>query len=65
MNAKLKEETINWKAESIDKICIIVNVGLNILGNTFIANSKERKNRWICFVIDITKAKIYYCHSLG
>ena len=65
-NGKLKEEIIDWKAKSIDKICIIVNVGFSvILGNTFIANFKQQGNHWICFVIDITKAKIYYYGSLG
>ena len=34
-NGKLKEEIIDCKAKSFDKICIIVNVGLDILGNTF------------------------------
>ena len=61
----LKEEIIDWKAKSIDKICITANVGLNILGNTFIANSKKRGNHWICFAIDISKAKIYSYNSLG
>ena len=64
-NGKLKEEIIDWKAKSIDKICIIANVGLEILGNTFIATSKQQGNHWICFVIHITKAKIYYYDSLG
>ena len=64
-NGKLKEEIIDWKAKSIDKICIIANVGLDILGNIFVANSKQRGNPWICFVIDIRKAKIYYYDSLG
>ena len=53
MNGKLKEDIIDWKAKSIDKIYITVNVGLNILPNTFIANSKQRGNHWICFVINI------------
>ena len=44
MNGKLKEEIIDWKAKSIDKICIIANVGLDILGNRFIANSKQQGN---------------------
>ena len=64
-NGMLKEEIIDWKAKSIDRICIIVNVGSDILGNTFIANSKQRGNHWICFFIDITKAKSYYYDSLG
>ena len=64
-NGKLKEEIIDWKAKSIDKICIIANVGLDILGNTFVANSKHRGNHWICIIIDITKAKIYYYDSLN
>ena len=62
---KLKEEIFDWKAKSIDKICITANVEVDILGNTFILNSKQRGNHWICFVIDITKAKIYYYDSLG
>ena len=65
MNGKLKEDIIDWKAKSIDKIYITVNVGLNILPNTFIANSKQRGNHWICFAINITKAKIYYYDSLS
>ena len=65
MNGKLKEDIIDWKAKSIDKIYINVNVGLNILPNTFIANSKQRGNHWTCFVINITKAKIYYYDSLS
>ena len=38
---KLKEEIFDWKAKSIDKICITANVELDILGNTFILNSKQ------------------------
>ena len=64
-NKKLKEEIIDWKAKSIDKICIIANAGLDILGNTFVVNSKQRGKHWICFVIHITKDKIYYYDSLG
>ena len=59
-NRKLKQEFIDWKAKSVDKI---VNVGLDILGNTLIANTKQRVNHCICFVIDITKAKIYYYYN--
>ena len=62
MNGKLKEEIIDWKAKWIDKIFIIVNVGF--LVNTFIANSKQGGNHWICFAIDITNAKIFYYNSL-
>ena len=40
-NGKLKEEIIDWKAKAVNKICIIVNVGLDILGNAFIADSKQ------------------------
>ena len=43
----------------------VVNVDLDILGNTFVANSKHRGNHWICIVIDIIKAKIYYYDSLS
>ena len=60
-----KEGIIDWKAKSIDKVFITVNVCLDILGSTFVANSKQRGNHRICFVIDITKAKIYYYDSLG
>ena len=71
-NGNLNKGVIDWKAKSISKICIVVNVGLDVLGNTFIANfiaintfnSKQRGNHWICFVIDITKTKIYYYDSL-
>ena len=31
----------------------------------FITNSKQQGNHWISFVIDITKAKIYYYDSLS
>ena len=61
----LKEEIIDWKVKSIDRIRIIVNIGLEILGKTFIANYKQRGNHWIYFVIDITKAKICYYDDLG
>ena len=61
----MKEDIVDWKGKSIDKICIIANVGLDILGNTFVGNSKQRGNHWICSVIDITKAKIYYYDSFG
>ena len=71
-NGDLNKGVIDWKVKSINKICIIVNVGLDVLGNAFIANfipintfnSKQRGNHWICFVIDITKTKIYYYDSL-
>ena len=62
-NRMFKEEIIDWNVKSIDKICIIANVGLDILGNTFVANSKQRGNHWNCFVIDIIK--IYNYNSLG
>ena len=64
-NRMVNEKIIDWKARSVDKICIIVNFGLDILGNIFIANSKQQGKHWICFFIDITKAKIYYYDSLG
>ena len=63
-NGMLKKDIIDWKVKSIDRIRIIINIGLDILVNTFIANSKQRGNHWICFVIDITKVKIYYYDSL-
>ena len=45
-NGKLKEEIIHWKAKSIGKICIVANVEMDILGNTFIANSNYDSLGW-------------------
>ena len=61
---KLNKEICGWK-ESVGKICIVANVGMDILENTFIASPKQNGNHWVCFVINIAEARIHYYDSLG
>lgn len=37
-----------WKAERVDSCCIIMNIRLSELGNTFVADSRITGNRWVC-----------------
>lgn len=37
-----------WKTERVDSCCIIINIRLSELGNTFVADSRITGNRWVC-----------------
>ena len=50
---------------NIQNLCVIVNVGRNILSETYLATSGLAGNHWACFQAEFLSTDIFYCNSLA
>ena len=53
------------KENSIQNLCVIVNVGRNKLSVTYLATSGLTGNHWACFLVEFSSTDVFYCDSLA
>ena len=53
-SGKLHDTVKDWKEGNIKRVCIIMIVGKDKIGDTYLADKNMKGNHWTCLLLDIS-----------